>query len=112
MELEQSTKELEKLEKFYSEAGVKTQLLGAPLLNNAIFMAAQLDQMRKLLNKPEDWVSTYQNGRTQHGTTTNPIGKQYMQLMKTFTSTLKTLYALLPPETTESEDEFTKWVSK
>ena len=103
---------MEKLEKFYEAAGTKTQLLCAPLLKNATFMSKQLDMMRKELKQPDDWVTVYRNGSTQHGTTSSALGKSYTQLMKTFMTSLKTLKDLLPDDIQEREDDFTEWLNK
>ena len=103
--------ELNELQKLYEKAGTEAQKLTAPLLNEAIFMANQLEKLRTELEKT-GWTSKYYHGTRQSGETQSASAKSYLALIKCFNTTIKNLHSLLDGKMPEPEDEFSKFVKK
>ena len=89
--------ELEELRDLFDKAGVQTQKLTAPLLNNAIFMSAELEKLTKEL----------QNGSWVSGSQPSGEAKAYNALMGNFNATIKNLYAILNDRMPETSRQTT-----
>ena len=67
------------------------------LIDNAAFMAVQLEDLQVTINR-DGPVSEYQNGENQWGTKKSPEVEIYNTTVKNYTATLKLLCDMLPTE--------------
>ena len=100
-------KELEKLVKLFSPLPENQRTFLQPLLENAAFMRATLDELQIKI-RLEGATDEYQNGANQCGVKISAAIQAYNQLMKTYHTLMDKLLAKLPPEadTTDELDEF------
>lgn len=71
--------------------------LVAPLLQNAAFMAITLEDLQETINA-EGATDEYQNGANQRGMKQSATLQGYNALIKNYTTVIKTLSSVLPPE--------------
>ena len=69
----------------------------APLLQNAAFMAITLEDLQETINA-EGATDEYQNGANQRGIKQSATLQSYNALIKNYTTVIKTLSSILPPE--------------
>ena len=100
-------KELEKLVKLFSPLPENQRTFLQPLLENAAFMRATLDELQIKI-RLEGATDEYQNGANQCGVKISAAIQAYNQMMKTYHTLMDKLLAKLPPEadTTDELDEF------
>ena len=99
--------ELEKLEKLFSPLPENEKSFIQPLLENAAFMRATLDELQIKIWL-EGATDEYQNGANQCGVKISASIQAYNQLMKTYHTLMDKLMAKLPAEknTADELDEF------
>lgn len=105
------SKEKEKLKRIYADLSENQQELIQPLIENAAFMAGQLDKLQRTINK-KGWKEEYQNGANQKGWKKTVEGESYLQLSKNYTSIIKLLDSMLPDNKGAGEDEFLKHITR
>ena len=110
--MDKNEKELETIREMIERAGTETQKLAVPLVNHAIFMSGELDKLKKELEKPGAWVTSYTVGVNHKGRCESPEGKAYHKLIKDFNTTVKNLYAILNERIPEPEDDLAKFLKK
>ena len=89
--------ELEKLEKLFSPLPENERAFLQPLLENAAFMRATLDELQIKI-RLEGATDEYQNGANQCGVKISAAIQAYNQVMKTYHSLMDKLLAKLPEE--------------
>ena len=89
--------ELEKLEKLFSPLPENERSFIQPLLENAAFMRATLDELQIKI-RLEGATDEYQNGANQCGMKISASIQAYNQVMKTYHSLMDKLMAKLPQE--------------
>lgn len=67
------------------------------LIETAAFMAVSLEELQKQIND-EGFTSEYQNGENQFGTKKSPAVEIHLAMTKNFTTAIKQLAELAPPE--------------
>ena len=82
----------------------------AKLLIKLEFMNEEIDKLQAIL-KEKGWVEQYQNGANQFGLKKSSEGEVYMNLMKTYNSTLRSLNDMLPDDVS-TQDELEQWLDK
>lgn len=70
------------------------------LLQNAAFMAVTLQDLQEIINE-EGATEDYQNGANQHGVKQSSTMQAYNSLIKNYSTVMKTLTSLVPPEERE-----------
>lgn len=68
-----------------------------PIIEDAAFLAEQLDEMRAFLRE-NGWIEGYTNGANQVGLTVSSMAKAYFQAQKSFNADIKTILAVLESE--------------
>lgn len=104
-------KEMEfcKMKEIFENIPDKKQRIVEKLIENAAFMAEQLDVLQNEINE-KGCVSTYQNGENQWGTKKSPEVEIYNTMAKNYASVIKQLLELV--EDTEQEgDELTRFLN-
>ena len=89
--------ELTRISKFFEKADGNQRALVAPLLQNAAFMAITLEDLQETINA-EGATDEYQNGANQRGIKQSATLQSYNALIKNYTTVIKALSAVLPPE--------------
>lgn len=89
--------ELKRLQEKFTLADQNQQDVIGPLLQNAAFMSATLQDLQEIINR-DGPVDTYQNGANQYGTKPSAAVQSYNNLAKTYSGILIKLASLLPPE--------------
>ena len=97
--------ELEKLEKLFSPLPENERSFIQPLLENAAFMRATLDELQIKI-RLEGATDEYQNGANQCGMKISASIQAYNQVMKTYHSLMDKLMAKLPEESDGTEKGF------
>lgn len=97
--------ELEKLEKLFSPLSENERSFIQPLLENAAFMRATLDELQIKI-RLEGATDEYQNGANQCGVKISASIQAYNQVMKTYHSLMDKLMAKLPEESDGTEKGF------
>jgi hypothetical protein len=99
--------ELEKLKKLFCGLPENEKLFIQPLLENAAFMRATLDELQIKI-RLEGATDEYQNGANQCGVKISAAIQAYNQLMKTYHTLMDKLMAKLPAEknAVDELDEF------
>lgn len=95
--------ELEKLEKLFCPLPENERTFIQPLLENAAFMRATLDELQIKI-RLEGATDEYQNGANQCGVKISAAIQAYNQLMKTYHTLMDKLMAKLPPEAKAKKD--------
>ena len=72
------------------------------LLQNAAFMAVTLQDLQEIINQ-EGATEVYQNGANQSGVKQSSTMQAYNSLIKNYSTVMKTLTSLVPPEEREPE---------
>lgn len=67
------------------------------LLDNAAFMAVQLEDLRVVIQE-NGVTSEYQNGENQFGTKKSPEVEVYLAMIKNYTAIINSLCAMLPTD--------------
>lgn len=102
-------KEFKRISKFFENADGNQRALVAPLLQNAAFMAVTLEDLQETINA-EGATEVYQNGANQQGVKQSATLQSYNALIKNYTTVIKTLSAVLPPE--EKHTALYEWKQK
>ena len=89
--------ELERICVFFEEIAENQRAIVAPLLQNAAFMKVTLEDLQETINT-EGATDRYMNGSNQYGVKQSATMQSYNALIKNFTTVIKTLSVLLPPE--------------
>lgn len=100
-------RELEKLVELFSPLPANERMFIQPLLENAAFMRATLDELQIKI-RLEGATDEYQNGANQCGVKISASIQAYNQLMKTYHTLMDKLLAKLPHEERKADelDEF------
>ena len=101
------TGELERLEQLFSPLPDNERTFLQPLLENAAFMRATLDELQTQI-RVSGAVDEYQNGANQHGVKISAAIQAYNQMMKTYHTLMDKLLSKLPAEAGDRDelDEF------
>jgi predicted transcriptional regulator len=101
-----ATKEARKLTKIFSEVLDGDEMTkAAGLIENAAFMRVSLKELQ--INLQENgFVETYQNGENQSGMKDSSYLRAYNNLYKSYSATMKQLFALAPAAKAEVDDGF------
>ena len=94
--------ELQKLEELFSPLPENERAFLQPLLENAAFMRATLDELQAEIRRGGA-VEEYQNGANQHGVKISATIQAYNQMMKTYHALMDKLLAKLPTEDGEKD---------
>ena len=89
--------ELDRISSFFEKVDANQRAIVAPLLQNAAFMSVTLEDLQDAINN-EGVTEQYMNGKNQYGVKQSATLQSYNALIKNFTSVIKTLSGLLPPE--------------
>lgn len=103
-----SKTELTRLKKLYKKAPKNIQNLTKPLLQNAAFMAEQLDILQEKIIE-SGWTEGYKNGANQYGRKESANSQVYNKLIKNYASVIRDLKSFLPEEEKE-DDAFMKQI--
>lgn len=95
-------KEFCKMKEIFENIPKNKQSIVEKLIENAAFMAEQLDILQNEINE-KGCVSTYQNGENQWGTKKSPEVEVYNTMAKNYASVIKQLLELV--DETEQEDD-------
>ncbi len=94
--------ELQKLVDIFSPLPENERAFLQPLLENAAFMRATLDELQAEIRRGGA-VEEYQNGANQHGVKISATIQAYNQMMKTYHALMDKLLAKLPTEDGEKD---------
>ena len=97
------TGELERLVKLFSPLPDNERTFLQPLLENAAFMRATLDELQTQI-RVSGAVDEYQNGANQHGVKISAAIQAYNQMMKTYHTLMDKLLSRLPAETGDADE--------
>lgn len=89
--------ELTRVSLYFENTADNEKAIIAPLLQNAAFMKVTLEDLQEIINT-EGVTEVYQNGANQHGIKPSAALQSYNNLMKVYTSVVKTLSTYLPPD--------------
>ena len=89
--------ELTRVSLYFENTADNEKAIIAPLLQNAAFMKVTLEDLQEIINT-EGVTEVYQNGVNQHGIKPSAALQSYNNLMKVYTSVVKTLSTYLPPD--------------
>ena len=89
--------EINRISKFFDEVDANQRAIVTPLLQNASFMRATLEDLQEIIIA-EGVTETYQNGLNQYGKKQSAALQSYINLTKIYASVIKQLSSLLPPE--------------
>lgn len=103
--------ELTRISKFFEKADGNQRALVAPLLQNAAFMAITLEDLQETINA-EGATDEYQNGANQRGIKQSATLQSYNALIKNYTTVIKALSAVLPPEEKALASSLYQWQEK
>lgn len=87
----------EELDSVFAGLDEKRRKTVDKLLDNAAFMAVQLEDLRAVIQE-NGVVSEYQNGENQYGTKKSPEVEVYLSMIKNYTAIINSLCAMLPGE--------------
>lgn len=90
-------KEFQRICLFFENADGNQRAIVAQLLQNAAFMAVTLEDLQETINA-EGATEEYQNGANQRGIKQSATLQSYNALIKNYTTVIKTLSSILPPE--------------
>lgn len=85
----------EELSEVFCQLEDSRQKTIAKLLDNAAFMAVQLEDLREQIGK-NGVVSEYRNGENQYGTKKSPETETYLSMIKNYTQIINSLCSMLP----------------
>ena len=88
--------EKNKLNRIFKNIDEKRRKTVERLIDNAAFMAATLEDLQEDIN---------QNGENQWGTKKSPEVEVYNTMLKNYTSVIRQLTDLLPPEEGKADDD-------
>ena len=91
------SQEFERISQLFSEVAENQKSIVTPLLQNAAFMKATLEDLQAIINA-EGVTEAYQNGANQSGIKQSASLQSYNALIKNYASVIKTLSGILPPE--------------
>jgi hypothetical protein len=92
--------ELKKLTNLYADLPSNKKELLAPLIQNASFMKATLEDLQEIINE-EGSTDQYQNGANQFGRKPSANLQAYNTLIKNYANTIDKLEKMLPAEVRE-----------
>lgn len=92
--------ELKKLNNLYVDLPQNKKDLLAPLIQNACFMKATLEDLQEIINI-EGSTDNYKNGENQYGRKPSANLQAYNTLVKNYANTIDKLERMLPPEMKE-----------
>ena len=87
-------REAKRLTKQFAEIDEKNKTLAVPLIQNAAFMKATLEDLQEIVNE-EGLIDEYQNGSAQHGMKQSAALQGYNTLVKNYNAVIKTLAQIL-----------------
>lgn len=96
--------EKNKLNRIFKNIDEKRRKTVERLIDNAAFMAATLEDLQEDINQ-NGVISGYQNGENQWGTKKSPEVEVYNTMLKNYTSVIRQLTDLLPPEEGKENDD-------
>ena len=102
--------EKNKLNRIFKNIDEKRRKTVERLIDNAAFMAATLEDLQEDINQ-NGVISEYQNGENQWGTKKSPEVEVYNTMLKNYTSVIKQLTDLLPPEEGKEDDGFDAFIN-
>ena len=94
--------ELAKMYKLYQNLPENKLRLLEPLIQNASFMKATLEDLQEIINK-EGMTDEYCNGANQYGKKISANIQAYNSLVKNYNNVIDKLEKLLPPESKHSK---------
>ena len=101
-------KELNRISKFFEKADGNQRAIVAQLLQNAAFMAVTLEDLQETINA-EGATEEYQNGANQRGIKQSATLQSYNALIKNYTTVIKALSSILPPEEKPMASSLYSW---
>lgn len=99
-------KELKRITEIFKEADGNQKAIAKPLIQNAAFMKVTLEDLQETINA-EGVIDEYQNGANQRGIKQSATLQSYNSLIKNYTSVIKALSAIVPPE--KKDDASSNW---
>ena len=87
----------EELSAVFADLDEKRRKTVDKLLDNAAFMAVQLEDLRAVIQE-NGVTSEYQNGENQFGTKKSPEVEVYLAMIKNYTAIINSLCAMLPTD--------------
>lgn len=87
----------EELSTVFADLDEKRRKTVDKLLDNAAFMAVQLEDLRAVIQE-NGVTSEYQNGENQFGTKKSPEVEVYLAMIKNYTAIINSLCAMLPTD--------------
>ena len=87
----------EELSAVFADLDEKRRKTVDKLLDNAAFMAVQLEDLRVVIQE-NGVTSEYQNGENQFGTKKSPEVEVYLAMIKNYTAIINSLCAMLPTD--------------
>lgn len=101
------SEEFSRISSFFEELREGEKAVVFPLLQNAAFMRITLDDLQEIISQ-QGCVEAYQNGANQKGLKQSAALQSYNALIKNYTTVIKKLFDLLPPEKRPSPYEVWK----
>ena len=83
-----------RLTRYFALADPKSKGIAAPLIQNAAFMKATLEDLQEIINA-DGLVEEYQNGSAQKGMKQSAALQGYNAMVKNYTTVIKTLAHIL-----------------
>lgn len=100
--VERIQQELEKMHRLYQDLPENKLKLLEPLIQNASFMKATLEDLQDIINE-EGMTDEYKNGANQFGKKISANIQAYNSLAKNYTNVIDKLEKNLPPESKGSK---------
>lgn len=80
---------------FFAGSDERTMAKVLPLIENASFMKASLEDLQQIINE-NGVIEEYQNGENQHGMKQSSALQAYNQLIKNYTAVMKEIGRIMP----------------
>ena len=103
--------ELKKLNKLYEDLPQNKKDLLEPLIQNASFMKATLEDLQEIINI-EGSTDNYKNGENQYGRKPSANLQAYNTLIKNYANTIDKLEKMLPPEAVKEKSRLEKMINE
>ena len=97
-----------KLMEIFEQLPEEKRLLVEGLVFNASFMIVELEKLQKVISESGE-TEAYLHGKGQSGRIMSADTKAYVNLQKTYLSTINSLVKLLPKESAD-KDELMSWL--
>lgn len=95
-------KRLTELKKFYEPLPPEKMVLAVPLIENAVFIEFQLEDLQQKI-KESGCVDVYQNGNNQKGYKASANVQSYNALVKSYNMISQRLAELMPQQKTKAK---------